>query len=110
MLTGMTVNLSVKTQIGVDAFNRPIYSEDIVPVENVLVSPASEQEILDTLNLTGRKAVYQLAIPKGDTHTWENTTVFFFGQSWRTIGLPIEGIPSLIPLNWNRKVRVERVE
>ena len=77
-------------------------------IKNVLVAPTSEEEILDTLNLTGRKAVYTLAIPKGDQHQWENQDVTFFGERWHTIGMPVEGIETMIPLEWNKKVRVER--
>lgn len=108
MIKGITVTLYNRAQTGVDGFNRPIYEEIPERVENVLVSPAQETEILDTLNLTGRKAVYTLAIPKGDTHTWENRTVEFFGQRWHTIGMVIEGIEDMIPLSWNKKIRVER--
>ena len=108
MLKGITVILYERQQIGVDAFNKPIYEETAVPVDNVLVAPAQEQEVLDILNLTGRKAVYTLGIPKGDTHIWEDREVEFFGERWHTIGMPIKGIEEMIPLFWNTKVRVER--
>ena len=72
-MRGITIVLYKKEQIGVDAFNRPIYEKKREEIADVLIAPAQEQEILDTLNLTGRKAVYTLAIPKGDTHEWENS-------------------------------------
>ena len=31
----------------------------------------------------------------------------FFGRRWKTIGMPIQGLDHLIPLRWNKKVRVE---
>ena len=108
MITGRTVVLLEKQQTGVDAFNRPTYAEVPVEVENVLIAPLSDQEVLETLNLTGRKAVYQLGIPKGDAHDWENQRVQFFGQTWQVIGIPTEGQDELIPLFWNKKVKVER--
>lgn len=108
MITGRTVVLLEKQQTGVDAFNRPTYAEVPVAVENVLIAPLSDQEVLDTLNLTGRKAVYQLGIPKGDAHNWENQRVQFFGETWQVIGIPTEGQDELIPLSWNKKVKVER--
>lgn len=110
MLRGITVSLSVKTRTGTDDFNRPTYSAETVPVENVLVRPLSDEEITSELNLTGRRAVYELGIPKGDTHSWENETVTFFGQPFRVIGIPTEGIDAMIPLAWNKKVKVERIE
>lgn len=98
-----------KRQTGTDAFNKPIYTEDEIPVENVLIAPVSDAEILDTLNLTGRKAVYQLGIPKNDTHDWEGQRVQFFDETWRVIGKPVRGMNELIPLDWNLKVRVESI-
>lgn len=110
MIKGITIKLYVKRQTGTDEFNAPIYTETAEEVSNVLVQPTSETEILDTLNLTGRKAVYQLAIPKGDTHDWTDVKVEFFNQTFRTIGTPVEGIEELLPLAWNKKVRCERYE
>lgn len=106
-MQGITITLYDKVQIGVDGFNKPIYEEIAVPVENVLVAPVSDTEVLDTLELTGKRAVYQLAIPKNDDHVWEGKAVAFFGEKWRVIGKPIQGIDALIPLDWNKKVKVE---
>lgn len=109
-LKGITINLITKTQTGTDDFNRPIYTETSEPVQNVLVSPLSQsgEEILNELSLNGKKARYQLAIPKGDEHNWENAVVEFFGERWQTIGFSTIGIDALIPLDWNRKVVVVR--
>lgn len=104
---GITVTLHELTLDSYNAFNEAVYVPTLTSVDNVIVAPASEQEILDTINLTGRKAVYTLGIPKGDTHVWTNTIVEFFGRKWRTIGEPIEGIEDMIPLAWNKKVRCE---
>lgn len=109
MLKGIPVVLHIKTAGAPDAFNRITYTDTTETVNNVLVAPMSDEEILDTLNLTGKRAVYQLGIPKGDTHEWENTEVEFFGETWRTIGKPTEGIDAMIPLQWNKKVKVESI-
>ncbi|MDO4393587.1 MAG: hypothetical protein Q4C80_04165 [Bacillota bacterium] len=109
-IRGITVTLHTVKECGVDAFNRPIYEEIPVEVENVLVSPTNSTEVLDTLNLTGRKAVYQLAIPKGDNNDWKDKRVTFFGEDFHTFGEPIKGIDELIPLEWNTKVMVEKYE
>ena len=108
VLKGITIKLFEKVQIGTDPTNRPLYTEKPVDVENVLVGQPDSSEILDTLNLTGRKVVYILGIPKGDTHDWEDCTVEFWGQKYRVIGIPTQGIEEMIPLDWNRKVKVER--
>lgn len=96
------------TKTGTDPFGNPIYEETDIDVENVLVSPTSTDDIVNQLTLTGKKAVYTLAIPKGDTNDWEDKEVKFFDKRWRTFGFPIEGIEDLIPLDWNKKVMVER--
>lgn len=106
-LKGITIKLYEKTQTGVDVFGKPIYREEPVEVENVLVAPATSDDVISRTNLSGDKAVYNLAIPKGDAHKWENTYVEFFGKKWRTVGTPLEGIEELLPLDWNKKVMVE---
>lgn len=110
MIKGMTVILIDKKEVGRDGFDVPVYKEIPIEVENVLIAPLSDEEVLDTLNLTGRKAKYQLAIPKWDTHEWECREVEFFGERWRVIGKPIKGQDELIPLLWNQKVKVESIE
>jgi hypothetical protein len=108
MIKGITVTLLCQKQTGTDAFNHPVYEDDPVEVENVLVCPASTQEVLDAQNLFGKKAVYNIAIPKGDTHTWQDQKVQFFGETWRVIGFQQKGIEENIPLDWNEKWMVER--
>lgn len=108
LIKGITVKLWEKTVTGEDAFKNPVYEETAVAVENVLVTPVSADDIVSDLQLYGKKAVYELSIPKGDTHTWEDRTVEFFGQKWRTFGFCQQLIAALVPLDWDRKIRVER--
>ncbi len=110
MLKGIDVVLYETTITGEDDFGMPIESEEAVTVSNVLVAPVSSEDIINELNLSGKHIVYQLGIPKGDTHIWENKRVDFFGESFRVVGLPQEGIDDLIPGAWNKKVKVERYE
>ena len=111
-LKGITVNIITKEKIDEDPFGAPIFSSSLIEdyVDDVLVAPASGTEIVEKQNLYGKKAVYNLAIPKGDTHIWEGAEVEFFGQKWKVIGKPTEGIESMIPLRWNKKVTVESYE
>lgn len=110
-MRGITVTLYDRTETGKDALNHPIYSEAPVAVDNVLVAPSSAVEVLDPNNLNGRRGDYVMAIPKGDPHEWiSGKKVNFFGKDWRIIEMPEEGIEWLIPLNWNKKVKVERYE
>lgn len=109
-MRGITVTLWERELVGKDDFNKPIYKETAVPVENILVSPTSATENVDVLNLYGRMAAYTLAIPKGDDHEWENRKVTFFGKDWKVFGIPQKGIDALVPTAWNMKVTVERYE
>lgn len=109
-IKGITVTLYEKTETGKDGFNNPTYTEEPVDVENVLVGQPTAQETLNILNLYGKKAVYTLAIPKGDAHEWEDCRVSFFGKDWHVFGIPLMGIECDIPLAWNKKVTVERYE
>ena len=110
MIHGIPITLYTVEQTGTDDFGAPIYKETAVTVNNVLVAPASANEILEATNLYGKKAVYTLGIPKGDANSWESRRVSFFGQDFRVFGIPIQGIDDLIPLGWNKKVTVERYE
>lgn len=107
-MKGISITLYEKTQTGEDGFGRPIYSETAVTVENVLVGEPSSEDITDALNLYGKRVAYTLGIPKGDTHVWTDRKVEFFGETFRVFGAPTQGIDHLIPLEWNKKVRVER--
>lgn len=109
-IKGITVTLIDKKEVGKDDFGASIFEDVEISVDNVLVSPASSDDVINQLNLTGKKAEYLLAIPKNDNNTWENKEVIFFGKKWKTTGLAQEGIEANIPLDWNKKIGVERYE
>ena len=111
MIKGETVTLYEKVKIGVDGLNHPIYNEVPVNVSDILIAPASSVEVLSQNDLDGAHVEYQLAIPKKDTHNWSaGSRVDFFGEKFRTVGIPTKGIDENIPLMWNMKVMVERYE
>lgn len=66
-------------------------------VENVLIGEPSGTETLS----------YTLGIPKGDDHNWLDKKVRFFGEFFRTVGRPEQGVEENIPLFWNKKIRAE---
>lgn len=110
MIKGITVNLIHQKQNGSDAFGAPVYEDEIIQVDNVLVAPSSSDDIVDSTNLYGKKAIYNLAIPKEDTNIWEDQYVEFFGKRWHVFGFTTQGIESMIPLSWNKKAMVELYE
>lgn len=108
LIRGIPVTLVNRTDGAPDGFGRPVPVEAETVVENVLVAPASTDDLVTAQNLFGKKAVYTIAIPKGDTHVWQDQLVRFFGETWRVFGFPQTGIEALIPLDWNTKWMVER--
>ena len=105
---GITITLYERTQTGVDGAHRPIYKETPVKVDNVIVYPTSSDDIVNETELEGKKATYTLCIPKGDTHTWEDSVVEFLGHKYKVFGFSQQYIDDLVPLAWNKKVLVER--
>nr|DAY84290.1 MAG TPA: Minor capsid protein [Caudoviricetes sp.] len=110
MLKGIDITLYTKTQTGEDRFHAPIYEETPVTVHNVLVGEPSSEAVVTELQLTGRRIAYTLALPKGDAHDWNNVRVAFWGQTFCTVGGAVQGIGSMVPLAWNKKVQVVRDE
>lgn len=110
MIKGITITLFEKKKIGYDPFKHPVYEEIPCTVDNVLVSPATVAEATDLQNLIGKKAVYNIAIPKGDAHKWEDNRVEFFGESWQVVGPVMRGIEANIPGTWHEIWKVVRYE
>lgn len=109
-LKGIPVTLVNLVKIGTDPFGADVVTEKATVVDNVLVAPLNSDELVNELNLTGRRISYILGIPKGDSHNWENAIVEFFDDRFKTVGSPTQGIEDMIPLQWNKKVKVERIE
>lgn len=114
-LSGISVILYEKIQIGVDKIGNPIYEENPVEVENVLVGEPSSDDIISSTQLYGKTIRYMLGIPKGDTHDWTNckvswTDAYGITHTVKTFGYPITGIEANFPvqLPWHMKVRCEK--
>lgn len=107
-MKGMTIQLVKKTQIGTDAFDEPVYSEELVNVADCLVGQPSADDVSNTLAMYGKKIAYTIGIPKGDTNNWVDAEIEMFGGRYRTIGYPETGIQANIPLRWGQNIKVER--
>ena len=95
MIRGIDVILYRKQQTGEDAFGAPVFNEVSETVHNVLIGEPTAEELVNELQLYGKRLAYTLALPKGDAHDWHDVT---------------EGIEAMIPLQWNKKVKVERYD
>lgn len=109
-IKGIDITLYTTTPGEPDPFGAETFTETAETVHNVLIGQPSTEDIVNELQLNGRHLTYTLGIPKGDTHDWENKKVSFFGEMFMTFGSPTQGIEDLIPLEWNKKVKVERIE
>ena len=107
---GIQITLIDKQVVSVDPFGSPVVKDVEITIDNVIVAPATTEDVTSQMSVTGKKISYTLGIPKGDNNDWENKEVRFFGKRWKTVGIPLEGIESMIPLEWNKKVMVERYE
>lgn len=107
-MKGTTVQLVVKTQTGTDPIGVPVYTEELVNVDDCLVGQPTTNDVNNTISLYGKKIEYVIGIPKGDTHNWVDAEVIIWGERFRTIGYPQTGIQENIPLRWGQNVRVER--
>ncbi len=112
-MTGKTIILINSVIVGYDRLNRPVYEDRETEVEDVLYAPGVSDDIVSSTDLTGKKMVYTLAIPKGDAHEWKNCKVklpSFPGLVFKSFGFPAEGIEELVPTRWHKKVTVELYE
>lgn len=108
-IRGINVTLYAPVEVGRDRLDAPVYEDQPCEVGNVLVCPLAGEDASTAQHLYGSRAVYELCIPKGDTHQWTaGSRVDFYGESFRIIGTPVRYMEHLVPLCWNMKVRVER--
>lgn len=110
LIHGIPITLYEKRVVGKDGFGGEKYEEVATQVENVIIAPVSAEAAVEELNLYGKHAVYQLGIPKGDQHEWDNAIVEVFGKKYHAYGAITEGIEEMIPLAWHKIVKVERYE
>lgn len=80
---------------------------------NILLYTGSSTETVSNVLVgepTSDGKGFTLGIPKGDTHTWYDRKIGFFGRVFRTVGYPEEGIEANIPLCWHKKVHVQLLD
>ena len=109
-IKGIQVVLYDKKKIGETPFGEALYEDIEILVDDVLIAPVSSLELVNQLNIEGKKEVYMLGIPKGDANNWQDKKVNFFGRDFKTFGAVEEGIEGNIPLKWHKKIMVDRYE
>lgn len=107
-MKGTTVQLVVGTVTDYDPFGKPVETEALVDVPDVLVGQPSTDDVTSSIQLYGKRIDYVLGIPKGDENDWINKTVYIWGEKFQTIGYPMTGEQENIPLRWGKNVKVQR--
>lgn len=110
LIKGIDIILYETIQSDTDPFGQPIFTETATTVSNVLVGEPSTDDVINEMQLSGKRILYTLGIPKGDRHDWKDKKVSFFGKTFKTFGEEIQGIEELIPLEWHKKIKVELYE
>lgn len=108
IIKGTTITLHQRVQTGVDGQNNPTYEEIPVQVKGVLICPVSTDDITGDVQSEGKRAEYELLIPKDCTLSFDGCIVEFYGARWEVFGFPLVWMAENTPGDWNRKVKVER--
>lgn len=64
MIRGIDVTLYRKQQTGEDAFGAPVFNEVSETVHNVLVGEPTAEDLVNELQLYGKRLAYTLALPE----------------------------------------------
>ena len=106
MIHGENITVIRRTQSGVDAHNKAIYTETQETIENVLVGiqTAREQgaDEYENTPIIG----YKLYIPKTYTASLFNCEILVRGERFKVVGDPKGYAPCNIYGEWNRSVVV----
>lgn len=115
MIKGITVRLVNHIPAGENELGETISLPEWEEVENVLPGQPTAEQIVTDQQLFGKRTVYLLCIPKGDTHQWKDAEVVFLNKPWngqrfRTFGPPIAYVEANTPTPWNKQIRCEQIE
>lgn len=96
-----------------DAFGSPTKTWDdsqAVEVENVLLAPASPEDVAGSIRPEGVKVRFRLHFPKTYTQSLRGCRVKVRGQWMQVVGDPQPYQDANTPGAWNRPVDVEEVK
>ena len=110
MIIGETVVLIEKTVTGQNAIGEDIVEPVETEVKNVLIGTPSTDAVVEDLNIYGKRLLFVLGIPKGDTHNWKDAEIHIRGQKFRSYGFPLTQTEENVPGPWNTQVKVEAYE
>lgn len=108
-MIGETVTVVGRRETGRDSFNEPIFVEDEVVVDNVLVAPKFSQDLAGALRVEGDLSALELHFPKSFTGSLRGKLVRVRGVTYRVEGDPSGYTVVNTPLAWWIPVKAVRV-
>lgn len=105
-MTGETVTITQRSEVGRDGFNNPIFEDTETDVENVLVAPATGDDVIESVRPEGSEVKYTLYFPKTFVGKLENERVKVRGDWLDVIGCPDCFDLNNCPTDWNMVVKV----
>ena len=108
MIRGETVQVALRVDGGTDRLGNPTVAyADPVPVRNVLVAPATMDEVAAT-RPDGIVATYTLHFPRGYRADLRGAIVTVRGDEYRVAGDPAPYTEADVPGEWSMPVTVGR--
>lgn len=111
MIHGETVTLIRPVDAGLDVFGDELTGwQPGVPVGNVLVAPASTDDLNGSLRRDGDRDALTLHFPKTFSGSLRGCRVIVRGVTYRVVGDPQRYTAAMTPGAWDLPVSVERTE
>lgn len=99
-MRGEKITIKTKIQKGADSLNNPIYEDNLVEVDNVLIAPGLSDDIFDSTRPNGVSIKYTLYLPKTFNMKIENCDVFIRDEWLKVVGSPRHYDVYNCPTSW----------
>lgn len=108
-MIGMTLSFTKRVATGAkDSFNNPVYSEEILTIDDCLVAPPTEPyDRVESAALDRDVTLVRVHLPKLDTRDVSDSHFTYDGERFRVIGKPVKFMNENTPTRWNRYMRAE---
>lgn len=109
-MTGETVIVEEFGEAVKDPYGKPIHTVFESEVSNVLVSPGTTGDVIESNRTDGVKVAYTLYFPNPYTGSLEGKRVNVRGEWFNVVGSPRPYNPVTTPTAWNMVVEVVKVD
>ena len=109
LIAGETVTVRTPT-VGYDEHMEVVESWSARPVENVVVTPGTTSDVLDSTRPDGTRVAFTLGFPKTFTASLRGCRCVVRGIECAVIGDPQLYTADNVPGAWNYTAEVERVD